>query len=121
MEIMIAYCGLMCSSCPIQLATLEQDKSRQLTMRESIADQCSKYYGMKMQPEDVNDCDGCRADTGKLFSGSLNCEIRKCAIQRHIESCAFCDAFACDRLRKHFSLDPVAQTRLEEIRQTSRI
>lgn len=44
MEIMLAYCGLTCDSCPIHLATLEQDKSRQQTMRESIAEQCSCGY-----------------------------------------------------------------------------
>ena len=87
-------------------------------MRESIAEQCSKQYGMNMQPEDINDCDGCRANTGKIFSGCLNCDIRKCAIQKHIDNCAFCSDYACDSLKKHFLHDSGAQTRLEEIRQT---
>ena len=116
MEPMIAYCGLRCDSCPIHLATLEQDKSRQQTMRKSIAEQCSKNYHMNLDPEEVTDCDGCRANTGKLFSGCLNCEIRKCAIERKIESCAYCFDYACELLKKHFSLDPSAKTRLEKIR-----
>jgi hypothetical protein len=117
MDTMTAYCGLTCGSCPIHLATLEQDRPRQLAMRELIAEQCSKYYGMNLQPEDVNDCDGCRADTEKIFSGCLNCGIRKCAIRKHIESCAYCEDYACDKLRKHFSFDPVSQKRIEEFRQ----
>jgi hypothetical protein len=44
MNEMIAFCGLDCGSCPIHLATLEQDKSQQYAMR-SIAEQLSKYYG----------------------------------------------------------------------------
>ena len=118
---MIAYCGLTCSSCPIYLATLEKDKSRQQVMRESIAEQCSKLYGMNLQSEDITDCDGCKADSGILFSGCLNCEIRKCASQKNIENCAYCSDYACGILRKHFSHDSTAQTRLEEIRHTNKI
>ena len=117
MEAMIAYCGLNCGSCPIHLATLEQDKAKQQKMRESIARQCTEVYHMNLMPEDITDCDGCRADTGRIFSGCLNCEIRKCAILKNIESCAYCNDYACERLKKHFSLDPDAETRLEEIRR----
>ena len=90
METMIAYCGLTCDNCPIHLATMEQDKLHQQTMRESIADECSKLYGMKMQPEDITDCDGCRAK-GRLFSGCKDCEIRKCAVSKNFKTCADCD------------------------------
>jgi hypothetical protein len=121
MKTMLAYCGLTCDSCPIYLATLEQDKSNQQTMRERIAEQCSEIYGMNMRPEDVTDCDGCRADTGRLFSGCMKCRIRKCARRHDIESCACCGDYACKKLKEHFTLDPDAQTRLEEIRQTGGI
>lgn len=117
METFIAYCGLRCDTCPIHLMTLEQDVSLQQTKRASIAELCSKVYGMKMQPGDITDCDGCRAGTGRIFSGCLQCEIRKCASKKNIDSCAFCDDYACKTLKKHFSLDPTAKTRLEEIRQ----
>jgi hypothetical protein len=117
---MIAYCGLTCDSCPIYLATLEQDKSHQQTMRVSIAKLCSENYGMNLRPEDVTDCDGCRANTGRLFSGCWNCEIRKCASQKDIENCAYCIEFACDKLKDLFQHDPGAQIRLEKIRNTDK-
>ncbi|MDP4292288.1 MAG: DUF3795 domain-containing protein [Bacteroidota bacterium] len=120
METTMAYCGLICESCPIHLATLEQDKSLQETMRISIAEQCFTFYGMNMRPEDITDCDGCKAPSGKLFSGCLSCGIRSCARQRNIENCAYCNDYFCERLSDHFLLDPEAQTRLEEIRQTIR-
>jgi hypothetical protein len=85
-------------------------------MRESIAEQCSNLYGMNLQAKDITDCDGCRADTGRIFSGCLNCEIRKCARGRNIDCCAFCDDYACEALEKNFSLEVEAKTRLEEIR-----
>jgi hypothetical protein len=118
---MIAYCGLACDRCPIHLATLEQDNSRRLKMRISIAEQCSEHYGMNLQPVDINDCDGCQADTGRLFSGCLNCGIKKCAGRKKIESCAYCMDYACARLNEHFLLDSNAQTRLEEIRNSNKI
>ena len=61
---MISYCGLNCETCPIHLATLEKDRSRQYEMRREIAGICNKKYKMRMKPEDVGDCDGCTADTG---------------------------------------------------------
>jgi hypothetical protein len=121
MKSMVAYCGLRCDSCPIHLATLEQDKFRQNTMRVSIAEQCSKIYGMIIQPEHINDCDGCRANDHRLFSGCLSCEIRKCASKKNIESCAYCSDYACERLKQHFLLDSTAKTRLEETRKAYKL
>jgi len=121
METTIAYCGLKCDTCPIHLATLEPDRLQRQTMRESIAKLCSTQYGMNIQPEDITDCDGCRANSGRLFSGCLSCEIRECAIRKNIESCAFCSDYACTTLQEHFLNDPDAQTWLEEIRQVSKL
>ena len=117
METMMAYCGLRCDTCPVYLATFEQDKNQQQTMRESIAKQCSELYGTDLRTEDITDCDGCRPNKGRIFSGCLNCEVRKCARQRNIDSCAFCCDYSCEALEKLFALDPDAKIRLEEIRQ----
>jgi len=117
---MIAYCGLTCENCPIHLATIEPDNSRQQAMRESIAEQCSKLYGMKLRPEDINDCDGCSLNTGRLFSGCLKCEIRICASQKNIQSCANCPEYVCDKLKVFFSGAPDAFNLLEEIRKTEK-
>ncbi|HEY4787708.1 MAG TPA: DUF3795 domain-containing protein [Bacteroidales bacterium] len=115
---MIAYCGLTCSTCPIYLATLEEDKAKQQTMRASIARLCTETYGMILQPGDINDCDGCIADTGRLFSGCAKCEIRECASQRSIMNCAYCEEYACARLTESFDHEPGARETLEKIRNT---
>ena len=36
MDTMIAYCGLNCETCPIHLATLENDLNLQLELRAEI-------------------------------------------------------------------------------------
>ncbi len=117
MNKMIAYCGLACDSCPIHLATFEKDRSRQQEMRVSIASFISEHYQMNLKAGDITDCDGCGANTGRLFSQCRNCEIRKCATLRDLESCAQCPDYACDKLAELFSRDPAAQANLEELRR----
>jgi hypothetical protein len=119
METLIGYCGLDCTSCPIHLATLERDLSKQQRMRVDIARMCTEQYGMNLLPLDITDCDGCCAQTARLFSGCAKCEIRKCVIAKNLASCAFCADYACRLLLKHFETDPSARTNLETMRNTS--
>ena len=115
----IAYCGLSCDTCPIHLATLEPDPLLQQEMRISIARQCTEQYRMNLLAEDITDCDGCRANSVRLFSGCTNCLIRPCAISKQVINCAYCREYACDKLEAFFKQDPEAKRRLEEIRHTS--
>ncbi len=117
METMIAYCGLACYSCPIHLATLEKDLTKQVKIRIEIAEQLAKIYGTTPKPEIITDCDGCKVNNGRLFTGCTDCEIRKCAIIKNMINCAYCTDYACDKLKKHFAIDPGAQDRLEKIRK----
>jgi hypothetical protein len=116
---MIAYCGLLCDTCPIHRATLETDKSRQASMRMDIVAVCNEKYGMKLSLADVTDCDGCHTDTGRLFSACMACEIRKCAKRKELESCAACTDYPCEILEKFFQDDPDARSRLETIRRSN--
>lgn len=113
---MIAYCGLTCDTCPIYLATLEQDKDHQQTMRASIARLCTETYGMALKPEDINDCDGCTANTGRLFTGCKDCKIRNCASQHALKNCAYCKEYACEELSAFHGHEPGARETLEKIR-----
>jgi len=119
MDATLTYCGLICDTCPIHLATLEKDIARQAEMRIEIADQLSKIYGTTPKPEIITDCDGCKINNGRLFTGCAGCEIRKCAIRKNIINCAYCTDYACDKLKKHFTFDPGSQKRLEEIRKNN--
>ena len=94
----MAYCGLMCGGCPIYRASREENADKQRQMRIEIARKCNEHYGVQYGPEDVTDCDGCKAQAGKSFQGCLKCEIRPCAQGRKLESCGYCDDFACERL-----------------------
>ena len=115
---LIAYCGLDCSGCPIHRATLEPDVSRRQTMRAEIAGMCTEHYGMNLRPADVSDCDGCRVESGRLFSGCAQCQIRRCAMEKKLSSCAFCLDYPCEALQNHFLVDPAAKARLESMRSS---
>ncbi len=115
MDRMIAYCGLACDTCPIHLATLETDSRKQRSMRVSIARLCRDLYGMDLRAADITDCDGCRID-GRLFVGCRDCDIRDCAMDRGLESCAFCEDYPCGLLEPHLADSPTSRTRLDALR-----
>ncbi|MHC4258922.1 MAG: DUF3795 domain-containing protein [Planctomycetota bacterium] len=116
MDEIIGYCGLNCCTCPIYVATRETDDEKRHKMRTEIAEQIRKHYGTKYKPEQITGCDGCKTQGGRLFAGSNNCHIRKCARPKGIENCAHCSEYACDKLKEFFVKYPDAKTRLDVIR-----
>jgi len=116
MNDLLSYCGLVCNTCPIYLATREVNKEEQTRMRTEIAKICKEEYGMKVGLSDVTDCDGCRTENGRLFSGCVDCTIRECVKQKEIENCASCPEYICRNLESFFMKDPSAKIRLNEMR-----
>ena len=115
---MIAYCGLICQTCPIYLATRQESKDEQLRMRSEIVKQCAELYGLSYTLEDITDCDGCRTDGGRLFSGCKKCAIRKCAREKQLANCAYCPEYVCKQLELFFGKDRTAKKRLDEIKRS---
>ena len=118
MNDLIAYCGLDCQGCPIHLLSLERDEQIRQKMKIEIAQICREQYGYgsEFTAENITDCDGCRAESGKLFSGCEKCEIRKCAIKKGFENCAYCNDYVCEKLAQITDHSPEAKARLDVIR-----
>ena len=114
----MAYCGLTCQTCPIYLATREENKAEQERMRAEIAQLCQEQYGMEYGQEEITDCDGCQTEGGRLFSACKNCPIRNCAGHKGFENCAYCSEYVCERLEAFFATDPTAKARLDETRNS---
>ncbi len=112
-----AYCGITCGSCPIYAATRQENKEEQEMMRAEIVKTCKERYGIIYELEEITDCDGCRTEGGRLFSGSRSCPGRKCAREKGLENCAYCPEYGCDKLEALFGMDPAARTRLDEVRK----
>jgi hypothetical protein len=115
MNEMLAFCGLVCGLCPIRLATLEPDEGIKRMMCESIALKLKEVYKSNFSAEQVTDCDGCKA-AGRLFNGCGNCSIRLCAMGRKLESCAYCAEYCCEKLERHYKVDPDSRMRTEKLR-----
>ena len=99
MNEMIGYCGSNCHGCAIYLATREQDPKKKREMRVDIAWNLKEHYGWECKPEDVADCDGCKAENARHFSGG-DCQVRKCARDKGIENCADCNEYPCEKIEK---------------------
>lgn len=113
---LIAYCGLNCLTCPIFLATRITNKEEQAKRREEIARLCNELYGTAYRSEDIDDCDGCRTQGGRLFRECKNCGIRPCAMEKRVENCAHCADYVCGELQRFLAFEPSAKKRLDQIR-----
>ena len=113
MDKMISVCGTVCSECPGFLATQKNDN----TERKRIAELWSKLYNADIKPADIN-CDGCMSDGTRIFNYCNICEIRRCGMAKHVENCAYCDEYACEKLTDFFNMAPEAKTTLDEIRKS---
>jgi len=118
MNEILAYCGLVCNTCPIYEATREINKEEQLRKRSEIARLCREQYGMNYEAADITDCDGCSIEAGRIFSGCIQCTIRACATKKALKNCAYCSNYICQDLETFFSKDPEAKIRLDKIRRT---
>ncbi len=113
MEKLIAYCGLICTECPAFIAT-EKDSEEE---REKVAKEWSEMFKDEIKAEDIN-CDGCLTKSGRICNYTKICEIRKCAIEKEVKNCAYCDEYVCRKLSKSFEFAPKAKETLEEIRKS---
>jgi len=109
---MIAYCGITCTECPALLATQKDDQKE----RAKVAEMWSKEFDVDLKPEDIN-CDGCLAESERLFSHCQVCEIRACGREKTVVNCAYCDDYGCEKLTKFLDMVPEAKNTLEEIRK----
>jgi hypothetical protein len=96
MNRIVAMCGLVCNDCIAFIATQKDDDE----MRSKVVEAWStKDDPLKL--EDV-DCDGCTIGK-RLHSFCAICDVRKCGLNRNIETCAQCEEFSCDKLEKLWS------------------
>jgi hypothetical protein len=112
MTTLIAPCGLDCAQCEAYLVTQADD----LAGKEALAAKWSVDFNVSnMTVQDVT-CDGCLATTGRHGSHCGECEIRACAIEHSLATCAQCSDYACNRLQGFFQIAPVAQVNLDALR-----
>jgi len=98
---LVTYCGLYCGLCA-QRGRIPRQAS---ALRASMANEGYEFWGQELPNfnefwsflTDLCDpdkaCPGCRQGGGPPF-----CGIRKCARQRGVEVCVFCEEYPCKRV-----------------------
>jgi hypothetical protein len=113
-EKIIAKCGLTCSECPAYIATQKNDDA----LRAETAKKWSEMFKADIKPSDIN-CDGCQSESPRLFSYCSVCEIRQCAREKKVATCADCPDYSCEKLDKFLANVPEARKFLEELRKAN--
>ena len=97
MTVMLACCGLNCAECPAYLAKLNDDDEQRLSALEKWS---TPDY--PLTKEDIN-CDECKSEGGAHFKFCDTCSVRKCVIEKGVETCAHCDDYICNTLEEWLS------------------
>lgn len=111
MEKIIGCCGIICSDCPVLIATKKNDDSE----RRQVAQIFTKQYRRDYKPQDIN-CEGCLTDDQRIFSYCNICEIR-CGKEKNVRNCAFCTDYPCEKLSNLFAKYRKAKATLDETRR----
>lgn len=82
----LAYCGIYCPQCSFRVVYETQNREHVLSMP-------SRYDRLKDSPMDEYACECCKGDN---ICGP--CEMRDCAADKKIDSCAECAEFPCERI-----------------------
>ncbi len=110
----IAKCGITCSECPAYIATQKNDDA----LRAETARKWSEMFKADIKAADIN-CDGCQSDGPRLFNYCASCQIRKCAREKKVATCAACPEYSCQKLDEFLAQVPEARKVLEELRKGS--
>lgn len=108
---MIGYCGLNCDQCEASIATQNNDDA----LRAKVAEEWTRLYDAPIKAEDIN-CTGCQSAGVKTFYCDQLCEIRKCAMNKAVSTCADCSDYACSTLDEILRMAPEAKSNLDALR-----
>ena len=110
-EKVIACCGLDCGACP----AFHASERLSLAERQKVADQWARDFHAELKAEDI-DCVGCALAAGTHVGYCSMCEIRRCAMEKKVESCAGCPQFGCTKLEAFLAHAPQARANLTALR-----
>lgn len=107
----IAFCGLNCMECPIFIATQTQDE----VLKEQIARDYSTDTFL-LSKEDIT-CTGCHEVEGACKKMCVECDIRKCGMEKELEHCGACAEFPCNFIEKYAPTESKQRQMLENVRK----
>lgn len=105
----ISCCGMMCSECPVYMATQKDDE----TMKRYLAHEYS-MGGQVFYPKDIV-CHGCHTVSGDHNKFCKGCEIRQCCKDKKIKLCAECKSYPCEKVLAYVPEGTEHRNRLDEM------
>ena len=94
-EEILARCGCRCDLCLAYRENVEKEDRRKL-----LSDGWYKYFGFRIEPEDIV-CDGClSSDCLKNKLLDTDCPVRPCVIEKGYENCSRCAEFMCEKFKQ---------------------
>jgi len=105
----LAFCGLDCNECPVFQATRADDQAQKvwLAMEYSAPSDC-------FHPSDMT-CLGCHQQSHPLSKMCRACEIRRCASQHVLNTCAECYEFPCVLIERFVPVETDNRNKLDEV------
>jgi hypothetical protein len=93
MKDIFSKCGFNCGRCPSYRENINTHEDRQ-----RCSDGWYTYHGFRITPEKIRRCDGCQTpdDQNPLLYFKYGCNIRKCAIENGVKTCAHCSGYPCE-------------------------
>ena len=112
MEKLISCCGLNCSECEAQIATMNNDDE----LRRATVEKWTTLYNATNLTIEMINCTGCRQEGVKL-GHCAECKVRVCVHSKGYETCADCeDLEACEIVGSIHKFAPDALQNLNGLR-----
>lgn len=109
----LGFCGVDCGKCPVFIAT----KSNDYNKRKEVAEMLYKAHNVTLEPDQIN-CTGCYRATMEgtaIMAHCETCNIRPCAKEKNVTTCANCTEYACTKLTEKWAKIPNGQQAKENL------
>lgn len=85
----ITMCGYRCDLCKALASNIREKDERQV-----LSEMWKKYYDLDIPAEQIY-CDGCRCSKENARLIDNDCPVRKCVMEKQLDSCGKCPGFPC--------------------------
>ena len=106
----ISYCGLLCSECPVYVATAQNDNLAKAKLAKEYSGGGNQFSVQDM------DCYGCFSESSRSNKMCGSCEIRNCARPRGLKNCGYCGDYPCRYINDHVPEGSDNRKRLDRVK-----
>ena len=115
----ICYCGLYCENCAVKAKIGPASKALLEEMKKAGFEEIIHFIpgGDGFWPFLKNMAENGLCVSCQEGGGNPGCAVRKCAEEKGVEMCAFCDSYPCDKFTPFLSNYPTLKSDNELLRE----